>query len=136
MSDMTKKDLNRPLPEKVRNIRTVLYCRTTEKSDIEDKVEKSRKELVEFNIPEEPPPDKKVKLKAKSTPITSQQVMASTGDKRQKWIDSIKKELDSFKDNHATEVISTDLKEKCRQVGNFPLPTQMVFVEKPDLEAE
>eukprot|EP00971_Amphidinium_carterae_P019724 388709-Amphidinium_carterae.1 len=73
VSDMTKKDLNRPLPEKVKNIRTVLYYRTTEKSDVEDKVEKSRKELVEFNIPEEPPPDKKVKLKAKSTPITSQQ---------------------------------------------------------------
>eukprot|EP00971_Amphidinium_carterae_P073268 1448629-Amphidinium_carterae.1 len=70
---MTKKDLNRPLPDKVKNIRTVLYYRTTEKSDIEDKVEKSRRELVEFNIPEEPPPDKKVKLKAKSTPITAQQ---------------------------------------------------------------
>eukprot|EP00971_Amphidinium_carterae_P186249 3697065-Amphidinium_carterae.2 len=67
---MTKKDLNRPLPDKVKNIRTVLF-RTTEKSDIEDKVEKSRKELVKFNIPEEPPPDKKVKLKAKSTPITA-----------------------------------------------------------------
>eukprot|EP00971_Amphidinium_carterae_P030778 605531-Amphidinium_carterae.2 len=62
--------------------------------------------------------------------------MASTGDKRQKWIDSIKKELDSFKNNHATEVISHELKEKCRQVGHFPLPMQMVFVEKPDLEAE
>eukprot|EP00971_Amphidinium_carterae_P075755 1496994-Amphidinium_carterae.1 len=62
--------------------------------------------------------------------------MASTGDKRQKWIDSIKKELDSFKNNHATEVISNELKEKCRQVGDFPLPTQMVFVEQPDLEAE
>eukprot|EP00971_Amphidinium_carterae_P217189 4311693-Amphidinium_carterae.1 len=45
--------------------------------------------------------------------------MASTGDKRQKWIDSIKKELDSVKNNHATEVIGHDLKEKCRQVGNF-----------------
>eukprot|EP00971_Amphidinium_carterae_P183084 3632970-Amphidinium_carterae.1 len=45
VSDMTKKDLNRPLPEKVRNIRTVLYYRTTEKSDIEDKVEKSRGSL-------------------------------------------------------------------------------------------
>eukprot|EP00971_Amphidinium_carterae_P203426 4036926-Amphidinium_carterae.1 len=61
---MTKKDLNRPLPENVRNIRTVLYYRTTDKSDIEDKVEKSRKELVELDIPAEPPPDKKVKLKA------------------------------------------------------------------------
>eukprot|EP00971_Amphidinium_carterae_P030777 605531-Amphidinium_carterae.1 len=39
VSDMTKKDLNRPLPEKVRNIRTVLYYRTTEKSDIDDKGE-------------------------------------------------------------------------------------------------
>eukprot|EP00971_Amphidinium_carterae_P204914 4066741-Amphidinium_carterae.1 len=29
-----------------------------------------------------------------------------------------------------------ELKEKCRQVGNYPLPTQMVFVEKPDMEAE
>eukprot|EP00971_Amphidinium_carterae_P150980 2994154-Amphidinium_carterae.1 len=29
VSDMTKKDLNRPLPEKVKNIRTVLYCRAT-----------------------------------------------------------------------------------------------------------
>eukprot|EP00971_Amphidinium_carterae_P213956 4246110-Amphidinium_carterae.1 len=35
--DMTKKELNRPLPDKVKNIRTVLYYRTTEKSDIEDK---------------------------------------------------------------------------------------------------
>eukprot|EP00971_Amphidinium_carterae_P081126 1604878-Amphidinium_carterae.1 len=43
--------------------------------------------------------------------------MASTGDKRQKWIDSIKKKLDSFKNNHATEVIGHDLKKKCRQVA-------------------
>eukprot|EP00971_Amphidinium_carterae_P104903 2077375-Amphidinium_carterae.1 len=75
---MTKKDLNRPLPDKVKNIRTVLYYRTTEKSDIENKVEKSRRKLVKFNISEEPPPDKKVKLEAKSTSITAQQVMAST----------------------------------------------------------
>eukprot|EP00971_Amphidinium_carterae_P046950 924541-Amphidinium_carterae.1 len=62
--------------------------------------------------------------------------MASTGDKRQKWIDSIKTKLDSFKNNHTTEVIGHDLKEKCRQVGNFPLSTQMVFVQKPDMDAE
>eukprot|EP00971_Amphidinium_carterae_P181520 3601302-Amphidinium_carterae.1 len=104
VSDMTKKDLNRALPENIRNIRTVLYYRTTEKSDIEDKVEKSRKDLFDFDIPAEPPPEKKVKLKAKSTPITSQQVMASSGEKRQKWIESIQKELVSFKNNHATFV--------------------------------
>eukprot|EP00971_Amphidinium_carterae_P140749 2789154-Amphidinium_carterae.4 len=37
--------------------------------------------------------------------------MTSTGEKRQKWIDSIKKELASFKNNHATEIISPDLKQ-------------------------
>eukprot|EP00971_Amphidinium_carterae_P162746 3226743-Amphidinium_carterae.1 len=68
----------------------------------DDKVEKSRKELVEFSIPAEPPPDKKAKLKAKSTPISSQQVMNSQGEKRAKWIQIIEKELASFKNNHAT----------------------------------
>eukprot|EP00971_Amphidinium_carterae_P248173 4927274-Amphidinium_carterae.3 len=126
ISDMTRKDLNRPLPEGVKNIRTVLPCKTLVKSD--DKVQKSRKELVEFSLPAEPPPDK-VKLKAKSTPISSQQVMNSQGEKRAKWIQSIEKELASFKNNHATEVINPELREKCRQVGNYPLPTQMVFVE-------
>eukprot|EP00971_Amphidinium_carterae_P295350 5865612-Amphidinium_carterae.1 len=123
VSNMTRKDLNRPLPEGVKNIRTVLHYKTLSKGD--DKVEKSRKELVEFSMPAEPPPDKKVKLKAKSTPISSLQVMNSQGEKRAKWIQSIEKELASFKNNHATEVINHELKEKCRQVGNYPLPTQM-----------
>eukprot|EP00971_Amphidinium_carterae_P182838 3628151-Amphidinium_carterae.1 len=62
--------------------------------------------------------------------------MNSQGEKRAKWIASIEKELASFKNNHATEVINRELLENCRQVGNYPLPAQMVFVEKPDMEAE
>eukprot|EP00971_Amphidinium_carterae_P189914 3769884-Amphidinium_carterae.1 len=62
--------------------------------------------------------------------------MNSQGEKRAKWIQSIERKLASFKNNHVTEVINQELKEKCRQVGNYPLPTQMVFVDKPDMEAE
>eukprot|EP00971_Amphidinium_carterae_P000712 14019-Amphidinium_carterae.3 len=91
---------------------------------------KSRKELVEFVIPSEPPPDKKVKLKVHADHSSTGHV-ASEEEKRQKGIESINKELASFKNN---EVISPELREKCRQAGNYPLPTQMVFVEKPDME--
>eukprot|EP00971_Amphidinium_carterae_P071366 1411459-Amphidinium_carterae.1 len=62
--------------------------------------------------------------------------MNSQGEKRAKWIASMEKELASFKNNHSIEVINRELLEKCRQVGNYRLPTQMVFVEKPDMEAE
>eukprot|EP00971_Amphidinium_carterae_P122357 2422875-Amphidinium_carterae.1 len=65
----------------------------------DDKVEKFRKELVEF---------KKVKLKAKSTPISPQQATNSQGEKRAKRIASMEKELASFKNNHATEVINRE----------------------------
>eukprot|EP00971_Amphidinium_carterae_P020291 399852-Amphidinium_carterae.3 len=72
-------------------------------------------------------------MKAKSTPITTHPVTASTGEERKKWVASINKELESFYSNHAVEDATSELVARCREVGNYPLPCQMVCVLKPDL---
>eukprot|EP00971_Amphidinium_carterae_P105969 2098690-Amphidinium_carterae.1 len=64
-------------------------------------------------------------MKAKSSPITTHHVTSSKGEKRNKWIKSINKKLESFYSNHAVEDATSDLVARCREVGNYPLPCQM-----------
>eukprot|EP00971_Amphidinium_carterae_P090144 1784575-Amphidinium_carterae.1 len=73
---ITKKDLPRPFPEGVQNIRTVLHYRIKE-GEQEEKVNESREENVTFKKPPGDPSHRKVKMKAKSTPITTQHVTSS-----------------------------------------------------------
>eukprot|EP00971_Amphidinium_carterae_P042894 842919-Amphidinium_carterae.1 len=105
---ITKEELYRPSSEGVRNIRTVLHYRIKE-GETEEKVNESRKENVTFKKPAGDPSE--IKQKAKSTPITTHHVTSSTGEKRKKWVASIEKE---------------------RDVGNYPLSCQIVYVLKPD----
>eukprot|EP00971_Amphidinium_carterae_P125286 2482363-Amphidinium_carterae.2 len=71
-------------------------------------------------------------MKAKSTPITTHHVTSSSGEEGKKWVASINKELESFYSNHAVEDATSELVAKYREVGNYPLPCQMVL--KPDLD--
>eukprot|EP00971_Amphidinium_carterae_P041487 814639-Amphidinium_carterae.1 len=81
-------------------------------------------------------PERHVTAKAKSTPVTAKEVLATHGKVREKWIARIEKELESFRSNHVIKEASQSLIAKCRQAGNYPLPCQMVYVLKPDLEKE
>eukprot|EP00971_Amphidinium_carterae_P140435 2782734-Amphidinium_carterae.1 len=75
--------------------RTVFYFRRP-KGTMET-VGHTRDEKFTFEEPlEGEAPERKVTAKAKSTPVTAKEVLATQGKIREKWVASIEKELDSF----------------------------------------
>eukprot|EP00971_Amphidinium_carterae_P008617 169649-Amphidinium_carterae.3 len=115
---ITKKDLYRPLPEGVKNIKTVLHYRIDD-GEKEQKVAESREENVTFKKPAGDPTHRDIKMKAKSTPVSTHHVTSSTGEERNKWVKSINKELESFYNNHAVEDATAELVARCREVGSY-----------------
>eukprot|EP00971_Amphidinium_carterae_P019201 377957-Amphidinium_carterae.3 len=136
VDNMTHKQRSGLLPSGHTNgTRTVFYYRRAKGS--EETVGYTRDEKLTFEEPTEgEAPERHVTAKAKSTPVTAKEVLATQGKIKEKWIASIEKKLESFRSNHAIKNASHDLIAKCNQAGNYPLPCQMVYVLKPDLEKE
>eukprot|EP00971_Amphidinium_carterae_P172570 3420644-Amphidinium_carterae.1 len=67
---ITKKDQYRCLPEGVTNIKTVLHYRLDDDKK-DTKVTESREENITFKKPMGDPTHREIKMKAKSTPITT-----------------------------------------------------------------
>ena len=78
-------------------------------------------------------PDKKsnVVIKAKSIPVTPKAVASSQGAMRQRWLESIYKEIETFLQNMAIDDADPALVVKWKSMGRWPLRCQMVFVLKP-----
>ena len=104
--------------------------------------DKKRKEVVQYEQPPEPddgkskkshPSDNKsnIVIKAKSIPISPKTVASSQGAMREKWLESIYKEIENFLQNMAIEDADPSLVVEWKQKGKWPLPCQMVFVLKP-----
>ena len=101
-----------------------------------------RREVVQFDQPAESsdrkpkriqPNDGKsnVVIKAKSIPVSPKTVASSTGAMREKWLQSIYKEIENFLQNMAIDDADPTLVVAWKQKGKWPLPCQMVFVLKP-----
>ena len=105
-------------------------------------IEKKRKEVVQYEQPSESddkkpkrshPSDKKpdIVIKAKSIPVSPKTVASSQGAMREKWLESIYKEIENFLQNMAIEDADPSLVVQWKSKGKWPLPCQMVFVLKP-----
>eukprot|EP00971_Amphidinium_carterae_P073640 1455968-Amphidinium_carterae.1 len=125
LEGITNKQRQGPLPEGHKNgTRTVFYFRRPQGT--KETVGNTRDEQFIFEEPTEgEAPERHVTAKAKSTPVTAKEGLATQGKIREKWVASIEKELDSFQSNHAIKTASQDLITKCRQAENYPLPCQM-----------
>ena len=98
-----------------------------------------RREVVQFDHPSEST-DRKPKraqlsdgksnvvIKAKSIPVSPKTVASSQGAMRERWLQSIYKEIENFLQNMAIDDADPAL---WKQKGKWPLPCQMVFVLKP-----
>ena len=72
-----------------------------------------------------------VVIKAKSIPVSPKTVASSQGAMRERWLQSIYKEIENFLQNMAIDDADPALVVAWRQKGKWPLPCQMVFVLKP-----
>ena len=105
-------------------------------------VDQKRREVVQFDHPAESH-DRKPKrtqlsdgksnvvIKAKSIPVSPKTVASSQGAMRERWLQSIYKEIENFLQSMAIEDADPALVVAWRQKGKWPLPCQMVFVLKP-----
>ena len=101
-----------------------------------------RREVVQFDHPLEST-DRKPKraqlsdgksnvvIKAKSIPVSPKTVASSQGATRERWLQSIYKEVENFLQNMAIDDADPALVVAWKQKGKWPLPCQMVFVLKP-----
>ena len=99
------------------------------------RAEASRQEIVyvDEEAPETSVTSKvpEVTIQAKSVPVSPKDVASSAGDKRQKWLESIYREMENFTRNMAIIDASPEIIAEFRSRGKWPLPCQMVFVLKP-----
>ena len=105
-------------------------------------IDKQRKEVVQYEQPSvshdrkskrSHPSDKKtdIVIKAKSIPVSPKTVASSQGAMREKWLESIYKEIENFLQNMAIDDADHSLVLQWKSKGKWPLPCQMVFVLKP-----
>ena len=105
-------------------------------------MEQKRREVVQYDHPCESDDRKprkaqlgdsksNVVIKAKSTPVSPKTVASSQGAMRERWLQSIYKEIENFLQNMAIDDADPALVVAWRQKGKWPLPCQMVFVLKP-----
>ena len=104
--------------------------------------EQKRREVVQYDHPWESDDRKprkaqlgdsksNVVIKAKSIPVSPKTVASSQGAMRERWLQSIYKEIENFLQNMAIDDADPALVVAWRQKGKWPLPCQMVFVLKP-----
>ena len=104
--------------------------------------DQKRKEVVQYDHPSESDDRKprksqlgdsrpNVVIKAKSIPVSPKTVASSQGAMRERWLQSIYKEIENFLQNMAIDDADPALVVAWRQKGKWPLPCQMVFVLKP-----
>ena len=105
-------------------------------------IDQKRREVVQFDHPSESN-DRKPKraqlgdnkanvvIKAKSIPASPKTVESSQGAMRERWLQSIDKEIENFLQNMAIDDADPALVVAWKQKGKWPLPCQMVFVLKP-----
>ena len=104
--------------------------------------EQKRREVVQYDHPCEPDDRKprkaqlgdsksNVVIKAKSIPVSPKTVASSQGAMRERWLQSIYKEIENFLQNMAIDDADPAVVVAWRQKGKWPLPCQMVFVLKP-----
>eukprot|EP00971_Amphidinium_carterae_P111272 2204119-Amphidinium_carterae.1 len=72
----------------------------------------------------------------KARPVSTREVLSSTGDRLAGWIKVIKKELDTFGAEEAMKTLTEQQRLDHKQQGVEQLPCQMVFVEKPITELQ
>ena len=104
--------------------------------------DQKRREVVQYDHPLESedrkprkaqPGDSKsnVVIKAKSIPVSPKTVASSQGAMRERWLQSIYKEIENFLSNMAIDDADPALVVAWKQKGKWPLPCQMVLVLKP-----
>ena len=104
--------------------------------------DQKRREVVQYDHPCEPDDRKprkgqhgdsksNVVIKAKSIPVSPKTVASSQGAMRERWLQSIYKEIENFLQNMAIDDADPALVVAWKQKGKWPLPCQMVFVLKP-----
>ena len=103
--------------------------------------DQKRREVVQYDHPLESedrkfrkaqPGDSRsnVLIKAKSIPVSPKTVASSQGAMRERWLQSIYKEIENFLSNMAIDDADPALVVAWKQKGKWPLPCQMVFVLK------
>ena len=104
--------------------------------------DQKRREVVQYDRPSESDDRKPRKshqgdgkpnivIKAKSIPVSPKTVASSQGAMRERWLQSIYKEIENFLQNMAIDDADPALVVAWKQRGKWPLPCQMVFVLKP-----